>query len=88
MGGVVPVTLWAEWGVGDGDARRFVTGGGLGIAEADGVALLPGWDPRRSGTDEDRRVRPNDMTMDVQPITYRGRIVAACTGSAFCSPTT
>ena len=26
--------------------------------------------------------------MDVQPITYRGRIVAACTGERFCSPTT
>jgi hypothetical protein len=39
--------------------------------------------PARNGRGEDRPVGPYDATMDVQPITYRGRIVAACTRECF-----
>ena len=43
----------------------------------------PARGPRRTGRGEDRAVGPYDVTMDVQPITYRGRIVAACTRECF-----
>jgi hypothetical protein len=42
------------------------------------------WEGRGSfGRGEDRSVGPYDVAMDVQPITYRGRIVAACTCECF-----
>ena len=39
--------------------------------------------PARDGRGEHREVDLHDPTMDVQPITYCGRIVAACTGECF-----
>jgi hypothetical protein len=47
----------------------------------------PTGDPRGM-EGRDREVGRYHATMDVPPITYRGRIVAACTGERFCSPTT
>jgi hypothetical protein len=47
------------------------------------VALLSPARARANGRGEDRAVGPYDVAMDVQPITYRGRIVAACTRECF-----
>ena len=43
----------------------------------------PAADPRGMGGASIVRLTSIDPTMDVQPITYCGRIVAACTGECF-----
>ena len=50
--------------------------------DAGGGARVPRPGPREVGG-EDRAVGPYVVAMDVQPITYRGRIVAACTRECF-----
>jgi hypothetical protein len=47
------------------------------------LPLVPRGKPARNGRGAHRGVGPYDVAMDVQPITYCGRVVAACTGECF-----
>ena len=47
------------------------------------MPLVPRGDPAWDERGEHHGVGPYDQAMDVQPITYCGRVVAACTGECF-----